>query len=376
MPHKSRWTVPIPQCSLPTFLLKSSTGDLRDGQDTAYIDPERPDTHYLTRSHYLLWCRRLALGLQRSRHFRKGDRVLLFSANNIFVPVVFLGTLCAGGVFTGANPTFTPRELSRQWQDSGATYVLCSPESVDTAIEAASLLKLERDRIYVFDDKILHGRPPEEAAQGLKGCMYWDLLIASAIEAKGFSWDDLTEPGACHRTMALNYSSGTSGVPKGVEITHYNYISNTLQVAQIYENHPEYEVQRHRARWLCLLPLYHAYGQTNFIVGAFHRSIPVFIPPKFDFVRMLGYIQNHRITELILVPPIAVQLAKSPVVSKYDLSSIEYMLSGAAPLGADISRQVEERLQNRVNLKQAWGMTEYVVREQEAERATFTNFTI
>lgn len=255
-----------------------------------------------------------------------------------------------------------PRELAHQLRDSGAVYLLCADSAIDTGIEAAKLAGLDpAERVFVFNSKIFDG-PGAPGTQGIKGCPYWSALMASEDEARGFQWDDLTGPGECHTTLALNYSSGTTGVPKGVEITHKNYISNTLQVAKIAQNAPDYAIRNARARWLCFLPLYHAYGQTYFIAGALNRGIPVYIMPKFDFLQVLEYVQKFRITDFALVPPIAVALAKHPAVSNYDLSSIEAMGCGAAPLGRDVAAQLEKRLGQRVNLKQGWGMTEYAER--------------
>ncbi|EXJ93282.1 4-coumarate-CoA ligase [Capronia coronata CBS 617.96] len=352
MPHKSRWTVPVQECSLPTFLFRSPTHPL--GSKRCFSEAERPGTHYFTRDQFRLWAQRFALGLQRSKHFQKGDRILLFSGNDLFVPVVFMGVLCAGGIFTGANPTFVARELAHQLKDSGATYLLCADASLDTGMEAARLAGLNcTERVFVYNAKVYDGE-----AEGLKGCRHWSELIAPPEDARGFQWDDLTGPGECHKTLALNYSSGTTGVPKGVEISHKNYISNTVQVAQLATLWPDHEARAARASWLCFLPLYHAYGQTYYLAGAFNRQIPVYIMPKFDFLKFLQYIQEFRITDLTLVPPIAVLLAKHPAVVKYDLSSVENVGSGAAPLGREVSEQVERRLGNRLNMKQGWGMTE------------------
>ncbi|OAP57905.1 hypothetical protein AYL99_08643 [Fonsecaea erecta] len=352
MPYKSKWTVALPECSLPTFLFKSPTAPL--GSKRAFSEAARPDTHYLTRDQFRLWSQRFALGLQRSKHFRKGDRILLFSGNDFFVPVVFMGVLCAGGIFSGANPTFVARELAHQLRDSGATYLLCAEASLETGIEAATLAGLDvAARVFVYNSKIFDGE-----TIGLKGCRYWSALVAPAEDAEGFQWDDLTGPGECDRTLALNYSSGTTGVPKGVEITHKNYISNTLQVQHLSQLDPDYQVRNARASWLCFLPLYHAYGQTFYIASAFNREIPVYVMPKFDFIQFLEYTQKFRVTDYTLVPPIAVMLAKHPAVEKYDLSSIENIGSGAAPLGRDVSEQVEQRIGTGLNFKQGYGMTE------------------
>lgn len=107
---------------------------------------------------------------------------------------------------------------------------------------------------------------------------------------------------------------------------------------------------------------YHAYGQTYFCVGCPVRQIPAYIMRKFDFVKMLEYVERYRITGLTLVPPIAVALAKDARVSGYDLSSVISVGCGAAPLGNEVSRELENKWPpGVVNVKQGWGMTEFVV---------------
>ena len=295
------------------------------------------------------------MGLQRSKYFKKGDRILLFSGNNIFFPVVFLGTLCGGGIFTGANPSYVSRELAYQLKDSGATYLLCAIASLDTGIEAAKLVGMSLDKVFVFNHDNFGSTtriPPQ------KGCQHWSTLLASAEDAASFAWDDLRGD-ASNTTLALNYSSGTTGIPKGVDISHRNYIANTVQFILQAELHPEYEVKNARAKWLCFLPMYHAMAQAIFLVCAFTRGVPVWIMPKFDFLKVLEYIQKYRITDFTMVPPIAVALSKSPLVKNYDLSSVEVIGSGAAPLSREVCVQVEKLWPDKdLNVKQGWGMTE------------------
>lgn len=354
MPFKSRWQIDIPNAHLSSFLFTSPTHPLSK-TNRIFSEAARPDSHYFTTDDYRLWCQRFAAGLRKSG-LKTGDRVLLFSGNDLFFPVVFMGVIMAGGIFTGANPTFVARELAYQLQDSGATYLICADRSLDTGIEAAKIAGMGLDRVFVFDNAVFDGRGGRR-----KGCRYWGELIAPVEEGVGFAWDDLSTPELADRTLALNYSSGTTGRPKGVEISHKNYIANLMQYNKQAELNPDYEQRNARTRWLCFLPMYHAMAQNIFIAAALRRDVPVYIMPKFDFIQMLEYVQKFRITDLILVPPVVVALAKHPAVKKYDLSSVEAVGSGAAPLGREVCEEVEGLWEpGRINVKQGWGMTEYV----------------
>ena len=351
MPLKSRWSIPIPDAALPTVIFKSPTHPLSKTR-RSFSDAARPDTHYLTTHDYRLWCQRFAAGLRKSG-LRPGDRVLLFSANNLLFPVAFMGVVMAGCIFTGANPTYTPRELAYQLKDSGASYLLCADGSIDTGLAAADSIGMGRDKVFVYNDAVYDGK-----VEGLKGCRHWGELIASEEEGSRFVWDPLGSPAEADRTLALNYSSGTTGVPKGVEISHKNYVANLLQFNHSTTLDPDYEARRKDARFLCFLPFYHAMAQNIFIASALMREIPVYIMARFDFVQMLEYIQKFRTSDLIMVPPIAIALTKHPAVKQYDLSSIQSLGSGAAPLGLEVSEELESMFSNRMNVRQGWGMTE------------------
>lgn len=272
MPYKSRWSIRIPECSLPTLLFGSN--ETHSSNKRCFSDAARPDSHFFTRASYRLWCQRFAVGLLNSQYFQKGDRVLLFSGNDLFFPVVFMGTLMAGGVFTGANPTYVARELAHQLSNSGATYLLCSDATLKTGLEAARQVGLSTDRIFLFNSSVYDGsNTPGTSVKG--AIQYWGNLIASEDESRGFSWDSLEGPGECHRTLALNYSSGTTGLSKGVEISHHNYVANTLQFAHLSTLHPDYTERNERARWLCYLPMYHAMAQNIHIAGSYIRGKPI-----------------------------------------------------------------------------------------------------
>ncbi|KAI1123714.1 AMP-binding enzyme [Nemania abortiva] len=347
---RSRWEAPIPTCSLPKWVFGSSFGPLPDTPQ--FLDPEHPESRVITRAGYRLWAKRIALGLRRAG-LKTGDRVLLFSGNNLFFPSVFMGVLMAGGIFTGANPTFVARELAYQLKDSGAYILIAADGSMEIAMEAAKQAGLPKDRVYSFDATGLD----KQHGKARLGSRHWTSLLASETDAAKFDWVEPVDPKAT--TCCLNYSSGTTGVPKGVEVTHYSYVANGVQVKFMEDLDPEVDEKRKTFRHLCFLPCYHAYGQTYFSSTVPHLGIPVYIMPSFNFEKMLQYVEKYRISHLIAVPPIVVTLAKSPSSREHDLSSIQTIISGAAPLGLEISEEVAKLWPDgKVIVRQGWGMTE------------------
>jgi len=353
----SRWTIDIPPVSLPTFLFESPTADLP--KTPAFISASHPDKYYLSVHDYRHYAQRLASGLLRSG-LQPGERVLLFSGNTLFFPTVLMGIIMAGGIFTGANPTYVARELAYQLRDSGAKYLICAEGSLDTGLAAAQEVGMGPDSIFIFDDGVasFEGRKVEKEGLGGK-IRHWTELWDSDEKARAYRWPELRADEELDRVVALNYSSGTTGMAKGVMITHKNYVSNIMQMMFIAAQAPEFEERRKRIRNLCFLPMYHAMAQALFAVSAMKMRVPVYMMPKFDFLEMLQNIQKYRITDLTLVPPVIVAMAKHPAAKKFDLSSIEKVGSGAAPLGHEAIHEFEKLWSNgQVNVKQGWGMTE------------------
>ncbi|KAI1453535.1 acetyl-CoA synthetase-like protein [Annulohypoxylon moriforme] len=352
MTIESRWSAPIPNCSLQKWVFGSSFDPLPDTPQ--FIDADRPETHFLTRSDYRLWAKRLALGFIRAG-LKPDDRVLLFSGNSIFTPALFMGVLMAGGIFTGANPSFVARELAYQVKDSGASFLIASDANIEIAVEAAAQVGLPRSRVYSFDATALDPEP----GKARLGTQHWTTLLAPSEEAIKFDWIEPAD--VKEKICALNYSSGTTGVPKGVETTHYAYIANGVHVNFMERLDSLYEEKKARAHRLGYLPLYHAYGQTYFVCNYPREGVPVYIMPSFNFEKMLQHIEKFRVDILMAVPPILVALAKSPLSRKYDLSSIEVIGCGAAPLGAEVSQEVCKLWPpGAIKLRQGWGMTELV----------------
>ncbi|KAF2822214.1 acetyl-CoA synthetase-like protein [Ophiobolus disseminans] len=355
---KSRFSFPIPEVSLPTFIFDSPTAELP--KTPAYISAKEPDKYYLSLHDYRLYAQRLASGL-RCSGLQPGDRVLLFSGNTLFFPSVVMGIIMAEGIFTGANPTYVARELAYQLQDSGAKYLICAEASLDTGIAAAKEAGLAADRVFIFDDgtETFNNTNAPKHIPDFGTIAPWTSLLDSPTAGAAYHWPHLTTPDELDRVVALNYSSGTTGVAKGVMITHKNYVANCSQQVHIASQHPNYAARLTWKKMLCFLPMYHAMAQAQFVFNAMKQRVPVYMMPKFDFLEMLTYVGKYRITDLAVVPPIVVAMAKHPATKTFDLSSIETVGSGAAPLGREMCEEFEKLWPSgQVNIKQGWGMTE------------------
>ena len=275
--------------------------------------------------------RRAAGGLTE-RGFGKGDVLAIYSPNTITYPVAFHGTAHAGGVVTTVNPLYTSGELAKQLRDAGARFLITAGPFLDKAREAAADAG-GIEEIFTFD--------------GAPGTTPFSALLESEELEKGPEIDPATD------LVALPYSSGTTGVCKGVMLTHRNLVAN---MAQIFGTESLCRVLDEDDTLIAVLPFFHIYGLLVIMTAALARGAAVVVLPRFDLAQFLGAIQEYGVTFAHLVPPIVIALAKHPMVSEYDLSSLQGINSGAAPLGEDMARQVEERLGCVV--AQGYGLTE------------------
>ena len=351
----SRYSFTPQHLSLPSFIFGSPDADL-SSNDKTFVDAERPNTHYLTLSSYREWSKRFAAGLIAAG-FEQGDRLMLFSGNSIFTPIVIMGTLMAGGIYNSANPAYNARELLHQLKDSEPKFVLAARNCLDCALEAAELANFGSDRVFLFDDMptTLAGHFDVSLPQTQAQCRSWQHHIAPPLAGAAFKWEKLDTPALSARTAIIIYSSGTTGLPKGVELTHFNLVSNIYQVRKMHQADTPYG-----RRSLCCLPMYHVLGQVYYNFFAPKAGLQVVLMQRYELLSMLQHIQKFKITELVIVPPIVVAIAKHPAArsGQVDLSSIKKVPAGAAPLGIEATRQFEELWNGKLRVRQAWGMSE------------------
>jgi 4-coumarate--CoA ligase len=317
--RSSRPDVEIPETPLTAVVLRHAE---RLADKLAFIDGSSGRT--LTYGALAHAIRAFAGGL-KARGVGPGTTWALMAPNLPEYAVVFHGLAHAGATVTTLNPTYGPSEIAFQLKDAGASAIVTVQPFLDVARAAAEEAGI--DEVFLIGDG---DAPP---VTGLFGEPLVDPVAVTPA-------DDV---------VALPYSSGTTGFPKGVMLTHRNLVANLAQI-QGHMDLGEDDV------CFAVLPFFHIYGMTVLMNYTLAVGCTVVCVPRFDLPQMLGLVQEHRITRLYLVPPIVLALAKHPIVDQYDLSSVKEIFSGAAPLSGELAEAAANRLGCEVG--QGYGMTE------------------
>jgi acyl-CoA synthetase (AMP-forming)/AMP-acid ligase II len=280
-------------------------------------------------SYHLLAARieRVAAGLA-ARGFGPGDVLALWAPNLPPWAGVALGAMAAGGTVTGANPAYTERELARQLTDSGAKVLVTVPALLPPARSAAAAAGVGELVVLGEGD----GATP----------------IAALLATGGPAPEPAVDPDTA--VALLPYSSGTTGLPKGVMLTHANLVTTVRQINR------GLRLTAHDTV-LAVAPFFHVMGFTATLALPLACGATVVTMPRFDLEGFLALVQRHRVTVLVVPPPIMAALARHPLVDRYDLSSLQLIVSGGAPLGADLQRAVAARVPGAA-VGQGWGLTE------------------
>jgi acyl-CoA synthetase (AMP-forming)/AMP-acid ligase II len=315
--------VVIPELSYPALALANAE---ELGDRAAFIDAASGRT--LSYRELRRQVRAVAAGLSEMG-VRKGEVFALALPNCPEFAVAVYAITSLGGIVTPVNPLYTPGELVHQLLDAGARYLLTLPELLEsyrTALRSAGLKHL--------------------------------FVLGAAADATSLA-TLAAHPGAPplvainpRRDIAfLPYSSGTTGLPKGVMLSHYNLVANLCQI-----RHGPNRLRDDGEVIVGVPPMFHIYGITMYLGVAPAIGATVVSQMRFDFVQFIESIARYRATFVVVVPPVALGMLHHPTISNYDLTSVRMIVSSAAPLAPAIAEGIEERL--GVKVRQGFGMTE------------------
>ncbi|RWR87297.1 4-coumarate-CoA ligase [Cinnamomum micranthum f. kanehirae] len=283
-----------------------------------------------------LICQKSAAGLSKLG-IKKGDVIMILLQNAPEFAFSFMGASMIGAITTTANPFCTSAEIFKQFSASGAKLVITQSQYVDKLRDTGEKYpKIGEDfTVITIDD------PPES-------CLHFSVISgADEREIPSVSIDP-DDP------VSMPFSSGTTGLPKGVILTHKSLISSVAQ--QVDGENPNLYLKTDDIV-LCVLPLFHIYSLNSVLLCSLRAGAGVLLMHKFEIGSLLELIQRHRVSVAPVVPPLVLALAKNPMVASFDLSSIRIVLSGAAPLGKELEEALHTRLPQAV-FGQGYGMTE------------------
>ncbi len=276
------------------------------------------------RTYAQLWsyARRVARLLQ-DNGIEKGDKVGIFSPNHVDYGAVFSGSLLAGATVTTLNPLYRAREIEHQLDDADAVAVFAYTPMAGAIEEARANLPRLR-HVFPLDQlpELLGGVPEDPRPVQIN------------------PREDVA---------VLPYSSGTTGLPKGVMLTHHNITSNVQQGIGVRQAGPDMVS-------LCVLPFFHIYGMTVLMSTGAALGATGIVMARFDIEQMLHLIEKYRITNLYLAPPVVLAMANVPNPGRFDTSSLVLVQSGAAPLPLEVGERVQSIY--GCPASQGYGMTE------------------
>ncbi|CAD5214321.1 unnamed protein product [Bursaphelenchus xylophilus] len=264
-----------------------------------------------------------------------------------FAPI-FLGVVSRGGCLSGASPLFTEAELSQQFNDAKCRVIFCMEYSLELALKARNDCPLIK-HIVVVDATNSKKLPPNVVT-------FDYILLLNPLTHELHTKVDVEKD-----MILLPYSSGTTGVPKGVMLTHKNFGTLVRSVSKVLD---EELLKKMDPKWdwnkeylVSPLPLYHMYGFGFLWINILNGAQTVILK-KYNPEIFFRVIQEYKVRFVAIVPPILVFMANSEIMNNYDISSLEYITSSAAPVGLELITALKKRFPTIKQISQAYGMTE------------------
>lgn len=340
-------TLDYPQIPL-TALLRTTVRSSPDATATIFFGARR------TYASLYRDARRFAAGLQRLG-VRKGDRVAIMLPNCPQFLIAFWGALEVGATVVPTNPLYTAREVSEQVADSGAEtivvlsrlYPVVRQARAGTSLKSVVVTNIKEEMPPVLRLLFTLARERKDGHRqpfrGDAGAVAFRDLLADAEPAPvEVSPDDVA---------LLQYTGGTTGVPKGAMLSHRALVANTLQCRAWNTS-----VEDRGGVFMCVMPLFHVYGLTVVMLLAVQSASALVLEPQFELEHLLKDVQKYRPTVFPGAPRIYNAIVNSPLATKYDLRSIRACVSGSAPLMVETAKRFMELTGG--HLVEGYGLTE------------------
>ena len=309
---------------------------------------------------------RLARSLTRELGFHpdrgsEWDKVVAcFSLNSIDYMCLAWAVHRLGGILSCVNAAYSAEEVEFQVKNSRSKAIFTCAPLLDTCNRGIANLSIPQKNVFLMS-------LPGAAASGTTGSAHKtidELISAGAsLPAQPASDESWSAGEGARRCAFLSYSSGTSGLPKGVKISHSNVIANTLQLNAHEKRTRDTKAKRagqqsYTQNVLGLLPMSHIYGLVVACHSGPFSGDGVVVLPKYDFKRLLQTVQDQRVSMLYLVPPMIIHMTKAPdTLKQYDLSAVDTCFTGAAPLGKETADDLA-RMYPTWAIRQGYGLTE------------------
>jgi len=315
-------------------------------EETAKRIPDRPAFLYpknMTFKQFKEQVDKFATAL-KNLGVKKGDRVALYAPNSIEWEISFFGLEKAGGILVPMNPLFKETEVEYETNDSGAEIIIVSQH--EYPIVAAVKDKTNFKNIIVIES--------EEKPEILEGTIGWSELIAKTkLNPPEYEFNVKED------LAALVYTSGTTGLPKGTMLTHFNMVSNITQLSQTFEL-SELDIA------MAVLPLYHIYGLNVCMNQAIWLGAAQVVTPRFKVKEFCELIEKYQVTYSLCVPPIFLEVVRhleDPNIKGYNWRNLKIFNNGAAPIPLELLERFDKLAKEKCNAKDAtiqhgWGLTE------------------
>ncbi|KAK8158103.1 4-coumarate-CoA ligase-like protein [Phyllosticta citrichinensis] len=344
---------PLPDLDVLTLLFESELSYAREYTPVSISCAN--SNHFITKSEARDCTKRTAHTLRHNYGIGESgpgkDVVCSVTTGHHLLSIAFYGVIAAGGVYSAASPAGSPSDVAKQMRDGDAKLLICNDDTRPLALAAAQEVGLPEDRVLVI---------PTGGE--------WELRSAkdkqNVVGLKKMDWQRITDPGELEdTTIVLIYSSGTTGSPKGVRISHRNIVAEAVTSLDPWKAYNKKHRPNFEYRTIAHLPPSHISAIQGYLVNPMYIGGTAFWMAKFDFGLFLEYCKKYRITSFFTAPPIWLGIARHPLVTD-QFASLEHAVSGGAPMNKELQMAASRKLgrpgssTNRTLISQTWGLTE------------------